>query len=517
MIAIMKNCFTLVKLFLLTILGFAVSCTPEVKLDLSDTQLTIESAGGVRQVSINATNAWTAEVTCGADWLSVQTSEKSIVITAAPSLSPMARMGIVCVKCQGLVKEIAVTQQAATTKDQIIANVSTLDFDSTGGSQNIAVTANVAVSAASSENWLTVQKVSTQETTTTWQVKAPSYTGSDVRTATITFMGGEAPAVNVTVTQQPAAYLSAAPGTISATEEGGVFNVEVVATVDWSASCSQSWINMTPTSGQKNQKVQLSVNVSANASEDARTGRITLSGGGLTFVINITQSGKPVPPEEVTLLATWRCDDAEYVESHSPDWSTNGANDVSHGTGKGIALPEAGAPAGTQMTWVRNTSTSLILNYITATEGHYAVKSVGANDGYLFTIPGQNLTAGQVIRMDAAIAITNTAPRNWVIKFRTSESADWTIGDSATTFTTDSGATAFMRCTGERVYTKASRFQGSYTVPATVSNAKLQVFVCAADAETISGSQGSKSTVRLIPLSDADGNEEYSGPRITIK
>ena len=169
------------------------------------------------------------------------------------------------------------------------------------------------------------------------------------------------------------------------------------------------------------------------------------------------------------------------------------------------------------MTWVRNTESSLILNYITALEGHFAVKSVGTLDGYLFSVPGQNLTAGQVIKMDAAIAITNTAPRNWVIKFRTSDSADWTLGESATVYTTDSGVKAFMKCAKERDYSNASRFQATYTVPATVSNATIQVFVCAADGETISGSQGSKSTVRLIELIGTDGNEEYPGPRITLR
>lgn len=510
----MKNFSILVKLFLL---AFVVSCTAEVKFELSDTQLTIESAGGVRQVSINATNPWTAEVTCGADWLNVQVSEKSIVITASPSLSATARMGIICIKSQGQVKEIAVTQLAAPGKDQIIANVTTLNFESAGGEQGIQVTANVAVSASASESWLSVQRTAMQETVTTWKVTAPSYTGSSARSATVTFMGGDAEPVNVTVTQQPASYLSVTPATISATYEGGVFTADVLTNVDWTASSSESWVSVVPTSGLKNQSAQLTVTVGVNPSENARTAKITLSGSGLSFVVSVSQDGIPVPPEEVTLLATWRCDDPEYVDSHSPDWSTNGANDYSHGSGKGIALPESGAPAGTRMTWVRNTESSLILNYITAAEGHFAVKSVGTLDGYLFSVPGQNLTAGQVIKMDAAIAITNTAPRNWVIKFRTSESAAWTLGESATVYTTDSGVKAFMKCAKERDYSNASRFQATYTVPATVSNATIQVFVCAADGETISGSQGSKSTVRLIELIGTDGNEEYPGPRITIR
>ena len=513
----MKNLITIVKLFALVALGFATGCNKTETFDLSDTQLIVENTGGVRQVSVNATGSWTAEVTCGADWLSIQTSEKSIVINVRPTLSQTARMGIVAVKTKGQVKEIAVTQLAATSKDQIIANVTSLNFESVGGVLTIQTTANVTVYASASETWLGVEKASSQGQVTTWNVTAPAYTGSDARTATIAFMGGEAEVVSVPVTQQTAIYLSAAPGVFSATDEGGEFKAVVSANVDWTVSSNQTWATVTPTSGLKNQSATLTITVSANPSESNRTAKITLTGSGLSFAITVNQSGKVTPPVPETLLAAWRCDDAEYVDSHSPDWSTNGANDYSHGSGKGIALPESGAPTGTRMTWVRNTESSLILNYITALEGHFAVKSVGTLDGYLFSVPGQNLTAGQVIKMDAAIAITNTAPRNWVIKFRTSDSADWTLGESATVYTTDSGVKAFMKCAKERDYSNASRFQATYTVPATVSNATIQVFVCAADGETISGSQGSKSTVRLIELIGTDGNEEYPGPRITLR
>lgn len=513
----MKNLITIVKLFALVALGFATGCNKTETFDLSDTQLIVENTGGVRQVSVTATGSWTAEVTCGADWLSIQTSEKSIVINVKPTLSQTARMGIVAVKTKGQVKEIAVTQLAATSKDQIIANVTSLNFESVGGVLTIQTTANVTVYASASETWLGVEKASSQGQVTTWNVTAPAYTGSDARTATIAFMGGEAEVVSVPVTQQTAIYLSAAPGVFSATDEGGEFKAVVSANVDWTVSSNQTWATVTPTSGVKNQSATLTITVSANPSETNRTAKITLTGSGLSFAITVNQSGQVTPPVPETLLATWRCDDPEYVDSHSPDWSTDGANDYSHGNGLGIALPETGAPTGTQMKWVRTTAYSSDPIYITAAEGHYAMKSAGALDGYLFSIPGQTLTAGQVIKMDVAIAITNTAPRNWVIKFRTSDSADWTLGTSKTEYTTTGGVKAFMKCAKERDYSNASRFQATYTVPATVSNATIQVFVCAADGETISGSQGSKSTVRLIELIGTDGNEEYPGPRITLR
>lgn len=517
MITLMKNLITIVKLFALVALGFATGCNKTETFDLSDTQLIVENTGGVRQVSVNATGSWTAEVTCGADWLSIQTSEKSIVINVKPTLSQTARMGIVAVKTKGQVKEIAVTQLAATSKDQIIANVTSLNFESVGGVLTIQTTANVTVYASASETWLGVEKASSQGQVTTWNVTAPAYTGSDARTATIAFMGGEAEVVSVPVTQQTAIYLSAAPGVFSATDEGGEFKAVVSANVDWTVSSNQTWATVTPTSGLKNQSAELTITVAANPSETNRTAKITLTGSGLSFAITVNQSGKVTPPVPETLLAAWRCDDAEYVDSHSPDWSTNGANVYSHGSGKGIALPESGAPTGATMKWVRTTDSSYGLTYITAGEGHFAVKAVGALDGYLFSIPGQTLEANKVIKIDVAVAGTGTCPKNWVAKFRTSESADWTVGDSNTAHNTNSGAVAFMTFAKEKDYSIKSRFQATYVLPAAVSNATVQIFVCAADAETINGGTSSSATSRLIELFDADGNEEYPGPRITLR
>ena len=517
MITLMKNLITIVKLFALVALAFAASCSKTETFELSDTQLTVENTGGVRQISVNATGSWTAEVTCGADWLSIQTSEKSVVINVKPTLSQTARMGIVAVKTKGQVKEIAVTQLAATTKDQIIANVTSLEFESAGGVLTLQTTANVTVYASASATWLTVEKGSSEGEVTTWNVTAPAYTGSDARTATIAFMGGEAEVVSVPVTQQTAPYLSAAPGVFSATYEGGVFTAEVVANVDWTVSSDKTWATVAPASGLKNQSATLTITVAANPSETTRTAKITLTGSGLSFVITVNQTAKTTPPEPETLLAAWRCDDAEYVDSHSPDWSTDGANDYSHGSGKGIALPESGAPTGTTMKWVRTTESSYGLTYITAAEGHFAVKATGAMDGYLFSLPGQTLQANTVIKIDVAIAITNSCPKNWVAKFRTSESEDWTVGDSNTAHNTNSGAVAFMTSVAERDYSIKSRFQATYVLPAAVSNAPVQIFVCAADAETLSGSPSKSATTRLIELFDADGNEEYPGPRISIK
>ena len=69
----------------------------------------------------------------------------------------------------------------------------------------------------------------------------------------------------------------------------------------------------------------------------------------------------------------------------------------------------------------------------------------------------------------------------------------------------------------QKDYTSNSRFLASYTIPENLTGATLQIFVCAADGETLKGSTTSGATVRMTPLFLADGSVEFPGTRILIK
>ena len=107
--------------------------------------------------------------------------------------------------------------------------------------------------------------------------------------------------------------------------------------------------------------------------------------------------------------------------------------------------------------------------------------------------------------MDCAIAGVKSCPKNWVIKYRTSTSAEWETGEDGT-----------ISIAKEKVYTEDARFKGSYTIKEDIEGATLQVFVCAASSTTISSKLASGSATRMIPLMKGS-EKEYPGPRITIE
>lgn len=501
-------------------LAIFASCDPkedvkpeEAKLNVAEKSVVLDSAGDSKTIAVEANNPWTAEVTSGQDWLRAEAKSNELVISAPAWTTHQPRMGAVTVKSKDLNVVVAVTQLAAPNNDKIAVTPTTLSFEAAGESKTVTVTTNVKVSAVASESWITVTPPASQAETMTYTITAAANTATTARSASVTFSGGEADDVTIQVSQNPADVIEVDNSEVSVTAEGGDVIVKVTANVEWTATASESWVSVSPAKGQSG---NLTISVAANDDTAERTATVTLAKGSTSVVITVKQDGKA---GEETLLATWRCDNAEYTESHSPDWSTDGANATSHGTGKGIALPEDGAPTGTQLTWLRNSDNSFPLVYITAAEGHFAVKSVSGNDGFLFTIPGQTLAKGKVISIDIALALgANAAPKNWVAKFRTSDTGEWVVGDCATAVTTKSGAIAHMVSAKQKDYSIAARFKASFTIPEALTNASVQIFVCAADGETLTGATTtSGATVRMTPLYGSDATIEFAGPRITIR
>ncbi|MCZ4408800.1 BACON domain-containing protein [Cryomorphaceae bacterium 1068] len=85
----------------------------------------------------------------------------------------------------------------------------------------------------------------------------------------------------------------------------GSRSVSITSNVDWSVSTSSFWISASPSSGSDNGSI--SVSVSSNSSTSSRSGVVTVSGGGLTRNISISQSGEDDPePTQYGTISFYR-------------------------------------------------------------------------------------------------------------------------------------------------------------------------------------------------------------------
>ena len=66
--------------------------------------------------------------------------------------------------------------------------------------------------------------------------------------------------------------------------------VSVTANVSWTVTDDQGWLSTTPTSGTNNGS--FAVNATANTATTSRTGTVSVTGGGITRTVGVTQAGQ---------------------------------------------------------------------------------------------------------------------------------------------------------------------------------------------------------------------------------
>ncbi len=105
--------------------------------------------------------------------------------------------------------------------------------------------------------------------------------------------------------------LSVAPTSLPLGAAASSAPVAVTSNVAWSVTDNQSWLSVAPTSGNNNGS--FTVSATANSGTTARTGTVTVSGGGVSRPIAVTQAGQSSPVGSVT---------ASGVVTSSSGWFT---------------------------------------------------------------------------------------------------------------------------------------------------------------------------------------------------
>jgi hypothetical protein len=172
----------------------------------------------------------------------------------------------------------------------LIVSPASLSFTAGGGSQSIAVSSNTGWTVASSESWASVSPASSANNgTVTVTTSANASTGQ--RTATLTVSGGGITrTVNLTQngTTAPSYTLNVSPASLSFAASGGSQSFAVSSNTNWTVSSSESWATVTPASGTNSGTV--TVIAATHTGNSPRTGILTLSGGGLTQTVAVTQA-----------------------------------------------------------------------------------------------------------------------------------------------------------------------------------------------------------------------------------
>lgn len=267
---------------------------PTPTLSVSPQSLSFNDvAGASRSVTVSANIEWSA--TSNQSWCTVSpdrgNGNGTLTITVSENTGTESRTATVTVSGDGVQPQtISVTQRGvAAPVPSLSVNTDRLSFSAAASQQTADVTANVHWTANSDQPWCTVSPASGNNNGTL-TIAVLANTSVDTRTATITINGEGIESKTISVTQAGAApTLTVNPGSHNMAATGGECTFNVESNTTWNVSKNDNWITLRSNSGSNNGA--FTVAVAENATTDSRTATITVTAGGLTRNVTVTQAG----------------------------------------------------------------------------------------------------------------------------------------------------------------------------------------------------------------------------------
>lgn len=254
---------------------------------------TVSDEGGQLEVAFNATLGWTASSSEEFVTVEPKTGEAgdvSVTLTVAENDSYDPRTATVTLTCDEDVKTIEITQKQ---KGALLMTENALDVAVEGGVVNIVAKANSDVTAAIAEDaqsWITrVELKGLVDYNFSFNVAANE--SDSPRTGQIVF-SNETGTETVTITQAgkvvEGKITLKSEESLSVLAEGGSQEISFEATLAWTASASEDFVLLVPTSGEAGEAV-VTATVGVNEATEPRTAMVTLTCGEDVKNIILTQ------------------------------------------------------------------------------------------------------------------------------------------------------------------------------------------------------------------------------------
>lgn len=191
---------------------------------------------------------------------------------------------------------ITISQTGATP----YINIANTEIELSGGSnkESVEITSNCSWDADCNSDWVTFQINNNVLT-----IETQANETNDYRTAIISiYNNGETTITSNIKLRQAPAKINASTDPISFDNIAGTARIQIEAESAWTASSSNSWIDIEPSSGEAGTSTVL-IDVSDNTSTKERTGYLYFSIGGKTNIqIPIIQKGIYIEPEFKEIL-----------------------------------------------------------------------------------------------------------------------------------------------------------------------------------------------------------------------
>lgn len=277
---------------------------PEPYLNVDTDNLSMPAEESSAEVNISSNVDWTAS--CSAAWVTLSSESGNgdgvLTISVAENTNTNARSANIKVADASgeLSHIIQVKQQAAEEEEEEVVfelTESSAEVSAEEGTIKVIVHYNVSYECKVDVDWIKEVKAKAyDEAIHTFVVYANETT--EERTGVISFCGNGT-CIPFTVTQaagEEKPYLSVSAENVTMPADGAKKKVNVSSNVDWKASCTASWVSVTPESGNGNG--ELTITASANVSDESRTAvvKITDASGNLSCSVQVRQQANEYEP-----------------------------------------------------------------------------------------------------------------------------------------------------------------------------------------------------------------------------
>lgn len=302
-------------------------------------QINFSVNGETKTIDFSSEVSWTCHAS-DASWLSVNpekgnAGDSKVQITALANESAKSRSGYVYIRI-GNTDKLAIP----VYQDGILlsSDVEKMDFSAGAGTKQLTLSSNIGWKVQSvSASWISVDPMEGEVSdAATVNVKVLDNPNVEQRTGTIV-LGKEGFSGNLTIkVSQAGKSFGELPETLQFENAASSQSVNIVTDGAWDAMTDDSWIHLSPTSGEGSGTLNISVD--ANPDNETRSGQVVVTVGLTTKIISVVQVGRyiNISCDDVLTKSTPSTvrisieSNQEWTVSSDVDWMKSS---VSHETG----------------------------------------------------------------------------------------------------------------------------------------------------------------------------------------
>ncbi len=221
------------------------------------------------------------------------TQNATINVTLNPS-STATRTAIVRVSNASgtIVRDVTVTQ--SPNAESLELSMATMNFTHTASSQDVTVTSNTHWTITGSASWMTLNKTEGDNNGSV-RVTVEANTAKTEREAVLTFTGQGGITKQLTVKQaaDTSTDFHVSTTELSTSAPAGTVQFNIIGDAKWTLSSNQDWATASPTSGEGN--ATIIVTLTDNTNEQAREAVITVTSDAKSETVTIRQAGAAKP------------------------------------------------------------------------------------------------------------------------------------------------------------------------------------------------------------------------------